>query len=196
MTSQPNLYDPSGLRLYLTADERQAFHDAARALPRERRTFCQTLYWTGCRTSEALQLTYDRVDLSGHMLVFRTLKKHGAQAGKHYRGVPVPAAFMDTLDMVHDVRGTRSPDATLWDFDRTTAWRIVKETMAKAGIDTALPHATCKGLRHAYGMHAVNSDVPLNMVQKWLGHASPETTAVYVNAVGKEQQDLAARMWR
>jgi integrase/recombinase XerD len=33
------------------------------------------------------------------------------------------------------------------------------------------------------------------MVSKWLGHSQMETTAIYANAVGEEQQTIAARMW-
>jgi integrase/recombinase XerD len=33
------------------------------------------------------------------------------------------------------------------------------------------------------------------MVPKWLGHSQMETTAIYANAVGEEQQTIAARMW-
>jgi integrase/recombinase XerD len=33
------------------------------------------------------------------------------------------------------------------------------------------------------------------MVSKWLGHSQMETTAIYTNAVGEEQQTIAARMW-
>ena len=57
------------------------------------------------------------------------------------------------------------------------------------------PHVTPKGLRHSYGVHAITSGVPLNMLQKWLGHAMMETTAIYADAVGEEQQTIAARMW-
>jgi integrase/recombinase XerD len=32
------------------------------------------------------------------------------------------------------------------------------------------------------------------MVQKWLGHARLATTAIYANAVGEEEQNIAARM--
>jgi hypothetical protein len=32
-------------------------------------------------------------------------------------------------------------------------------------------------------------------VSKWMGHAKMETTAIYCNAVGEEQQTIAARMW-
>ena len=73
--------------------------------------------------------------------------------------------------------------------------RSVKEVMNKAGIDTTLPHATPKGLRHGFAIHALSKEVPLNMVSKWLGHADLKTTAFYLNAVGVEQRDFASRMW-
>jgi len=37
--------------------------------------------------------------------------------------------------------------------------------------------------------------VPLHTVQKRMGHAQLRTTAIYTDAVGKEEQDIAARMW-
>ncbi len=52
-----------------------------------------------------------------------------------------------------------------------------------------------KGLRHGYAIHALSKGVPLNMVSKWMGRAKMETTAIYCNAVGEEQQSIAARMW-
>ena len=75
-----------------------------------------------------------------------------------------------------------------------TAWRRVKEVMRDAGIEDG-PHACPKGLRHGYGIHAMSSGVPLNMLSKWMGHASLEVTAIYANALGEEQQEIAARMW-
>ena len=38
--------------------------------------------------------------------------------------------------------------------------------------------------------------VPLHMLQHWLGHAELSTTAIYADAVGREEQDIAAKMWR
>ena len=57
------------------------------------------------------------------------------------------------------------------------------------------PHASPKGLRHGFGVAAVTAGIPLNLVQKWLGHAQLTTTAIYVNAVGAEEHDIARRMW-
>ena len=52
-----------------------------------------------------------------------------------------------------------------------------------------------KGLRHGFGVQAVSRGIALNIVQKWLGHAQLTTTAIYANAVGEEEQSIAARMW-
>lgn len=63
-----------------------------------------------------------------------------------------------------------------------------------AGIPDG-PHACPKGLWHGFGVQAVSRGIALNMVQKWLGHAQLTTTAIYANAVGEEEQSIAARMW-
>jgi integrase/recombinase XerD len=82
----------------------------------------------------------------------------------------------------------------LWHLSRSRAWQLVKAVMRAAEIADG-PHATPKGLRHGFGLHAVRSGVPLNLVQKWLGHASMATTAIYLQAMGSEEREFAARMW-
>jgi integrase/recombinase XerD len=77
---------------------------------------------------------------------------------------------------------------------RTTAWRKIKKIMTDAGIDNEA-HAVPKGLRHGVGVAAVQAGIPLNLVQKWLGHAQLTTTAIYANAVGAEEQNIASKMW-
>ena len=190
-----NLYDRHGHRKYLTPAERQAFLDAAAAAPPEVRTFCETLVHTGCRISEALALTADRVDVSDGVLVFESLKKRRKGV---YRAVPVPPLFLETLSAVHDLsklqaRSCRGRDVPLWPWSRATAWRRVCEVMEAAGINGL--HATPKGLRHGFGIRAVSAGVPLNMAQKWLGHAQLSTTAIYTNATGPEEKQMAQRMW-
>jgi site-specific recombinase XerD len=65
--------------------------------------------------------------------------------------------------------------------------------MAAAQIDGT--QASPKGLRHGFGVAAVSAGIPLNLVQKWLGHAQLSTTAIYADAVGTEEKNIAARMW-
>ena len=46
-----------------------------------------------------------------------------------------------------------------------------------------------------FGDGKVVGRVPLNMLSKWMGHATLEVTAIYANALGAEEQGIAARMW-
>jgi integrase len=62
------LYDTQGHRLYLTGSERDAFRRAAEKAPRDVRTYCHTLLYTGCRPSEALALTAERVDFQAQAI--------------------------------------------------------------------------------------------------------------------------------
>ena len=75
-----------------------------------------------------------------------------------------------------------------------TAWHQVTAVMVAADIPDG-PHRSPKGLRHGFGVHAIASGVPLNMLGKWMGHASLEVTAIYANALGTEERGIAARMW-
>lgn len=189
------LYDSRGHRKYLTPGEQRGFIEAAQNAPEKVRTFCETLAYTGCRISEALALTGDRVDFVDGVLVFESLKKRRKGV---YRAVPVPPVLLDALDAVHELRAARLRNAEgwrdpLWDWSRATAWRRVCEIMRAAGI-TGL-HATPKGLRHAFGIKATTSRVPLNLTQKWLGHTQLSTTSIYADAVGPEEKQIAERMW-
>jgi integrase len=189
------LHTAEGARKYLTAGERDVFLRAAERADRDTRTLCMTLAYAGCRLSEALALTADRVDLGAGVLVVESLKKR--QRGI-YRAVPVPPGLLDALDLVHGIRERQAKRGKgrgdrLWPWSRMTGWRAVHAVMAAADLDG--PHASPKGLRHGFGVAAVSAGIPLNLVQKWLGHAQLTTTAIYANAVGAEEQDIARRMW-
>jgi integrase len=190
-----SLYDAAGARKYLTAGERDAFLRAAEEGDREIRSLCMTLAYGGCRLSEALALTVDRVDLAAGTLIFETLKKRRTGV---FRAVPVPPALLDSLDLVHGIREHQERRGKgrrelLWPWSRMTAWRYVHAVMEQAGLSGT--HASPKGLRHGFGVAAVSAGIPLNLVQKWLGHANLTTTAIYANAVGAEEKDIAKRMW-
>ncbi|MBL4893006.1 MAG: site-specific integrase [Rhizobiaceae bacterium] len=199
--SEMSLHDTNGHRLYLNAEERAIFLAAARKRPARDRTLCETLHFTGCRPSELIEITPARIDLSGGTVTLRTLKKRKDLSGHQkivYRAVPVPPEFLDTLNTAHGIREAQQArtrrNAPIWPLTRVHVWRIVKSVMIEAGIPDA-PHCTPKGLRHGFGVNATTSGVQLNMLKKWMGHASIETTAIYADAVGKEEQDIAARMW-
>jgi integrase/recombinase XerD len=188
------LYDPQGNRKYLTKTERQAFIDAARRATPEIETFCLTLTYTGARISEVLALVPLRIDTSANAIVIECLKKRKRGV---YRAIPVPTGLLDRLNEVHGIERLRGiSEATgqrIWRWSRTTAWNRVRTIMRAAAIldGPAMP----KALRHAFGVRGTQAGVPLNIIQKWLGHADIQTTAIYTNVMGDEERALAERMW-
>jgi integrase/recombinase XerD len=182
-----SLFDRDGCRKYLLPSERFAFVTAAMEEQEPVVSFCLTMAFTGARISEALALTAPRIDRGDETIVFRTLKQRGSL---RFRAVPVPGSLLVALN---PVCAAAQIDGRLWMFGRTTAWKIVKSVLRKAEIAEGL--CKPKALRHAFAVEAVLNGVPLNMLQKWMGHARLETTAIYANVLGEEERTLARRTW-
>jgi integrase len=183
------LLDRKGNRKYLTKTERWAFFEAIESggLNLESRTFCLVLFYSGCRISEALNLTFRQVDWSDRALIFETLKR---RRKGHFRQVPIPGVLVDLLKELADERDTSSP---IWGFSRSTGYRCVKDLMAAAKITGK--QASPKGLRHAFAIACVSAAIPISTVQRWLGHADLKTTSIYLNFVGEEEREQASRTW-
>ena len=82
----------------------------------------------------------------------------------------------------------------LWPWHRSTAWRLIHKIMVRSHV-TGI-RASPRGLRHGFGIAALQSGVPLNIIQRWLGHARISTTSIYADALGPEERALAERFWR
>jgi len=202
--SEMRLFDDNGRRLYLTAAEREAFLLAAKNENREKRIFCNVLHFTGCRPSEALELTPGRIQWDEKAIIFRTLKKRkvdnqGREKKPQYRKVPVPGQQIEEIDLVFDLLGSfrkKDLDTPFWSMSRTTAWRTVRKVMAAAGITG--PQGSPKGLRHSFAIAMLEADppVPLNILADLLGHSSTKTTEIYLQAVGAEKRKMVLNAWR
>lgn len=234
-----DLFDLCGQRKYLNTAEARRFLAAARTLPTPQRLFCEVLFYTGCRISEALELTPRRLDRDDKRIIFRTLKRRKLT----YRAVPVPTRLLRDLVALarlaehasgppqraipsaiseppsplapvnpgdqaeeaparHPVSHHAQPEphtpradstAPLFPWCRVTGWRIVKGVMEQARIDG--PQATARGLRHQFGVHAVEVQIPEPMLQRWMGHARARTTRIYTVFEGSEERKWAKRMW-
>lgn len=182
------MLDRRGTRKYLNWPEREAFVHAVQAdADRTRRLFCLTLFYTGCRISEALALTPAHIDPEEVALVFETLKQRRTGA---FRAVPIPEQLLRGLQELPSV----DPEKPLWPFSRTTAYRLIRERMQQAKIKGV--RACARGLRHSYGMAMVSRGVPVPLVQRWLGHARMETTAIYLDLLGEEERQQAEKLWK
>ena len=84
-------------------------------------------------------------------------------------------------------------NARLRPMHRATAWLTTKNVMQKAGIDGV--RACLRGLRHAFGVGTLAAGVPVNLTQRWLGHAQIGTTAIYGDVSGAEEREFAVHFW-
>lgn len=185
------LFDNNGSRKYLNQDELQKFELAAKEDEREIRTFCLMLLYSGCRISEALELSVSSIDFSSKAVIVRTLKKRGNK--KIYRSIPLPDYYLDELNLVHNLKKQKIKNSRIWNWSRATASRKVDQVMQKAKIKGT--QACPKGLRHGFVVTCLEKKIPLNMAQKWAGHSSLAVTAIYANAIGKEERNIASRLW-
>lgn len=184
-----SLHGWSGARKYLNVAERRRFHDALEHLPADARLFCLVLMWSGCRVSEALALTPAAIDLDTGVVSFVTLKR---RKDGIIRQIPIPKSLADELEGTFALRARQLDpllnSRRLWRWNRVTAWRRIKKVMHAAGIMGLA--ASPKGLRHTFGVAAFQAHVPPHIVQRWLGHASLRTTAIY----GDVSRDESARL--
>lgn len=190
-----SLYSPQGDRKYINQHERQRVLKLMEArLVRERALFALLLTWTGGRVSEILAVRPSSFQLDRNIVALRTLKRRRP----HVREIPISPELMRALDRQFDLRALQGNPETanerLWPWSRITAWRFVKGVMMEAGI---VGRAACpRGLRHAFGVGTLQARVPLNLVQRWMGHARMTTTAIYADVSGDEEVDFAAMFWR
>jgi integrase/recombinase XerD len=147
------------------------------------RALIETLYATGARVSEIIQL--DLADISKSDSETVTVKVHG-KGGKE-RLVPLGKFAQQALDQyltrsrpalvrksaesalfLNEKRGTR--------LTRQSAWQIVMTAASLAGIESHVsPHA----LRHSFATHLLDGGADIRVVQELLGHSSVTTTQIY-----------------
>lgn len=176
-------------RKYLTQLERECFLKTALVKSDDLALFCRILQETGCRISEALALTPSRIDPERRYVYFESLKKRRRGV---FRRVPVSSATVQAFTNYATSNKLSSVDL-LWTWSRMTAYRGVNSVMIEAGVgpDQAKP----KALRHSFAIAALEAGIPLNLIQRWLGHADWKTTAIYTELIGDEEYHFASRLW-
>lgn len=173
------------LPLVLSRDEVQRI---LRCLRRPRYRAClSTIYGCGLRLQEGVSLQVQDID-SERLLVH---VRHGKGAKDRY--VPLPAALLPRLRQFWCIH--RHP---VWLFpsprqphDRPMAvsgvQRAFKAALKESGVTKA---ATVHTLRHSYATHLLEAGISLRVIQVYLGHSSPKTTAHYTHLT--RQTEMAA----
>lgn len=152
------------------------------AAPKKRRDILilKTLFFSGARVSEITSLRWQDVQeserLGGQLALF-------GKGGKN-RTVGIKRELFDELmAFKDDVNGKAKEKVFVSQKDdkgmtRQQVFRIVKAAAKAAGVNWgASPH----WLRHSYATEALGKGAPLRLIQKDMGHASLQTTQVYLD---------------
>lgn len=148
------------------------------------RACLSTIYACGLRISEATHIGIGDID-SAHM---RLHVKHG-KGGKD-RFVPLPMATLKMLRqfwLTHRNKiwlfpspgrsGTHMSTATD-PLPINSVQMVFKAAVRECGIYKRVSVHT---LRHSYATHLLEDGVNLRLIQEYLGHSSPKTTAIYTH---------------
>jgi integrase/recombinase XerD len=155
------------------------------------RVCLSTIYSCGLRLLEGVQLRVDQIDSARMRLHIR-----GAKGGQE-RVVPLPQRTLTMLReqwqrQQHGVwlfPGVRAGRLARGPMDESGVGRAFRAAMAESGISKA---ATVHTLRHSWATHLLEAGVNLRLIQKWLGHKSLSTTAIYTHLTGKGEAQAAA----
>lgn len=168
--------------------------DDAEALGARDRAMLETLYSTGIRVSELVDLNIDDLDEPGEML-------HIRGKGRKERLVPLGSHAM--LSLKHYVQVMRADErfAHCWAPERRSrplfvnkhggrlSSRSVRRKLDKylrqCGLDDSIsPHT----LRHSFATHLLDNGADLRSVQELLGHQSLSTTQAYTHLTSQRMR--------
>jgi len=151
------------------------------------------IYSCGLRLQEGTHLQVPDID-SSRMIIHVHCGK-----GAKDRYVPLPQRTLDLLRLYWKThhnpllifptpgRGgaSRAVSTTNEPMSRSSVQSVFKKALKKSGINK---RASVHTLRHSYATHLLEAGVNLRLIQEYLGHNSPNTTAIYAHLTAKAQE--------
>jgi integrase/recombinase XerD len=150
-----------------------------------------TIYSCGLRLREGVHLQVGDIDSARQMVHVRQGK------GGQDRYVPLPAG---TLGLLRQYWSWHRPPVWLFPAAARTGVSLAAATqpMDESGVQRAFraalhasgiaKAASVHTLRHSYATHLLEAGVDLRVIQAYLGHQSPQTTALYTHLTQPTEQ--------
>lgn len=148
------------------------------------RACLSTIYACGLRVREGVHLQVSDID-SARMVVHVRQSK-----GRKDRDVPLPESTLKLLRRywcLHRHEVWLFPGRTAAGIPRCQASRPISVSSVQKAFRAALREsgvtkaAKVHTLRHSYATHLLEVGVDLRLIQAYLGHSSPQTTAIYTH---------------
>lgn len=148
-----------------------------------------TIYACGLRLLEGTRLRVKDIDSDRKMI-------HVVQGkGNKDRYVPLPDHTLMLLR--HHWLTHRNPN---WMFPARNGLDAINETTIQKAFRAALyesgvhKDASVHTLRHSYATHLLEAGIDLRVIQAYLGHASPATTAIYTHLTSVTEAQVNQRI--
>jgi site-specific recombinase XerD len=158
------------------------------------RIFLSTLYACGLRLQEGAQLRVSDIDGARQLLHVHLGKGHKD------RYVPLPQRQLELLrdfwrSHRHPTWLFPSPQTTPQHRDAPMDVSGVQRAFRAAVHDSGIAKpATVHTLRHSYATHLLEAGVNLRVIQIYLGHSSPTTTALYTHLTQPSEARVLAAL--
>ena len=133
-------------------------------------------YGCGLRANELTTLTVGNIDFDRGIL--KVLKGKNNKR----RTIPLQPTHLRYLYQYKIQQGL-SPQHTFFSVTQCTIAIYFKQLQERLGWQR--PYYSLHHLRHSIASHLVDRDMPIELVQIFLGHASLQTTQIYVNPTKK-----------
>jgi integrase len=166
----PKYFSADEARTILTDYLKQKDYDAF---------FLSLFLWnTGMRISEALSVKVEDIDMMGKALRVVTLKRKG-----HIRVIPLQNGFIGEIALWINMNGLKRGEF-IFSIARRSAYDQVKRACREAGItdERAHPHTW----RHAFAVNCILQNVPITVLQNWLGHRDITKTLIYTQILAQD----------
>lgn len=176
---------------YLTSEEIDRLLDIKLTKPIDYRNkaMLETLYATGARISELINLKLNQVDFDE--CIIRVLGK-----GKKDRIIPLGNTALNYLKLyINEYRAfilkTKNSEYVFVNkngtgISRQGFFKILKKIAKESGIDKEVsPHT----LRHSFATYLLNNGADLRVIQELLGHENLVTTEIYSHLSNKKIEE-------
>jgi hypothetical protein len=167
--------------------------DRLREVPKNPRdqALIEVLAGCGLRVSEACNLHLDQIHWRSDTPSLRFTGKRGKE-----RVVPLNLQAQDALRAWLDQRGEAAGPLVFCNLrtggrlSRKTVWETLRRYARQAGLRPVHPHM----LRHAFGTHLADQQVPIERIRELMGHASIQTSQLYISVSAAQKRAAVERL--
>jgi len=176
--AKPEYYTEEELKLFFNQEMDQAYRLAFRGL-----------LYTGMRIEELANIHWDDVDFEKRLITVRRKPGFKPKTQNSERSIPIAQPLYDDL-----IKAQKTKQSNTFVFTSVTGAKISERTLLEvckriATVAGITGRAFLHKFRHTFATHLVRNRVPLERVQKLLGHASITETLIYAHLIPNDMHD-------